>query len=165
MGEGRASGSWSEGNRVALRSVDILRFDDGMVLLSGGVAPGDVVVGEGSQKLFRAVKWWRGTHDQAPNRTDRGPAGAASRRACAFDLLDAPGRGRAGHAAEAKVVSVIMDDIPSELRSFPGVVVAGTEVQLGFQTLEKPAVGASGRCGRSRDGRRAAGRTDADDLG
>lgn len=41
-----------EGNRVALRSVDILRFDDGMVLLSGGVAPGDVVVGEGSQKLF-----------------------------------------------------------------------------------------------------------------
>ena len=33
------------------------------------------------------------------------------------------------------VVSVVMTDLPSELRSFPGVVVAGTEVQLGFQTL------------------------------
>ena len=51
---GGKPGVWivGEGNRVALRSVDILRFDDGMVLLSGGVAPGDVVVGEGSQKLF-----------------------------------------------------------------------------------------------------------------
>lgn len=33
------------------------------------------------------------------------------------------------------VVSVLVSDLPSELRSFPGVVVAGTEVQLGFQTL------------------------------
>ncbi|NHF73604.1 efflux RND transporter periplasmic adaptor subunit [Paracoccus xiamenensis] len=33
------------------------------------------------------------------------------------------------------VVSVVVTDLPSELRSFPGVVVAGTEVQLGFQTL------------------------------
>ena len=39
-------------NRVALRAVEILRFDDGVVLLSGGVAPGEIVVGEGSQKLF-----------------------------------------------------------------------------------------------------------------
>ena len=33
------------------------------------------------------------------------------------------------------VVSTILRDIPSERRSFPGVVVAGTEVRLGFQTL------------------------------
>ncbi|MBA4490761.1 efflux RND transporter periplasmic adaptor subunit [Paracoccus sp. S1E-3] len=33
------------------------------------------------------------------------------------------------------VVSVVLADMPSVLRSFPGVVVAGTEVQLGFQTL------------------------------
>lgn len=33
------------------------------------------------------------------------------------------------------VVSEIVQDIPSERRSFPGVVVAATEVDLGFQTL------------------------------
>ncbi|WBU63980.1 efflux RND transporter periplasmic adaptor subunit [Paracoccus aerodenitrificans] len=37
------------------------------------------------------------------------------------------------------VVSVILQDIPSQRRSFPGVVVAGTEVQLGFQTLGRLA--------------------------
>lgn len=55
--------------------------------------------------------------------------------AAAFDL---PWTHRAEAAQDTPprpVVSVIMDDIPSELRSFPGVVVAGTEVQLGFQTL------------------------------
>lgn len=40
------------GNRVELRAVDIARFDDGVVLLSGGVAEGEIVVGEGSQKLY-----------------------------------------------------------------------------------------------------------------
>ena len=51
---GGAPGVWvvDKGNRVALRAVDILRFDDGVVLLSGGVAPGEIVVGAGSQKLF-----------------------------------------------------------------------------------------------------------------
>ncbi|MBA4490762.1 efflux RND transporter periplasmic adaptor subunit [uncultured Paracoccus sp.] len=51
---GGAPGVWvvDEANRVALRAVDILRFDDGVVLLSGGVAPGEIVVGEGAQKLF-----------------------------------------------------------------------------------------------------------------
>lgn len=38
--------------RVELRPVDIERFDDGRVLLSGGVKAGEVVVGEGSQKLY-----------------------------------------------------------------------------------------------------------------
>ena len=55
--------------------------------------------------------------------------------AAAFDL---PWTHRAEAAQDTPprpVVSVIMDDIPSELRSVPGVVVAGTEVQLGFQTL------------------------------
>lgn len=33
------------------------------------------------------------------------------------------------------VVSVVVEDVPSERRSFPGVVISGTEVQLGFQTL------------------------------
>lgn len=55
--------------------------------------------------------------------------------AAAFDL---PWKHRAEAAPEMPprpVVSVVMADMPSELRSFPGVVVAGTEVQLGFQTL------------------------------
>ncbi|MFD1796679.1 efflux RND transporter periplasmic adaptor subunit [Paracoccus aurantiacus] len=33
------------------------------------------------------------------------------------------------------VVTAIASDLPSALRSFPGVVEAGTEVELGFQTL------------------------------
>lgn len=41
-----------EGSRVQLRPVDIVRFDDGQVLLSSGVTAGEVVVGEGSQKLY-----------------------------------------------------------------------------------------------------------------
>ncbi len=37
--------------------------------------------------------------------------------------------------APRPVVSIIVTDLPSKLRSFPGVVMAGTEVDLGFQTL------------------------------
>lgn len=33
------------------------------------------------------------------------------------------------------VVSMIVEDLPSERRTFPGVVLAGSEVELGFQTL------------------------------
>lgn len=46
-----------------------------------------------------------------------------------------------GHDKEAPplpprpVVSIILEDIPSARPSFPGVVVAGTEVDLGFSTL------------------------------
>ena len=40
------------GNRVELRAVEISRFDDGLVLLSGGVTAGEIVVGDGSQKLY-----------------------------------------------------------------------------------------------------------------
>ncbi|MDO5643261.1 MAG: efflux RND transporter periplasmic adaptor subunit [Paracoccus sp. (in: a-proteobacteria)] len=38
-------------------------------------------------------------------------------------------------AAPRPVVSVIVEDIPSERPSYPGVVLAATEVTLGFQTL------------------------------
>ncbi|WP_235931253.1 efflux RND transporter periplasmic adaptor subunit [Paracoccus xiamenensis] len=41
-----------EGNKVELRAVEISRFDDGRVLLSGGVSAGEIVVGDGSQKLY-----------------------------------------------------------------------------------------------------------------
>ncbi|MDO5643260.1 MAG: efflux RND transporter periplasmic adaptor subunit [Paracoccus sp. (in: a-proteobacteria)] len=47
-----------DGNRSELREVGIARFDNHMVLLSGGVAEGETVVGAGSQQLFpgRLVK-------------------------------------------------------------------------------------------------------------
>jgi len=38
-------------------------------------------------------------------------------------------------AAPRPVVSMLVEDLPSARRSFAGVVVAGTEVQIGFQTL------------------------------
>ncbi|WP_434803139.1 efflux RND transporter periplasmic adaptor subunit [Paracoccus aerodenitrificans] len=41
-----------EAKRAELRHVEIERFDDGKVFLSGGVEPGEVVVAAGSQMLF-----------------------------------------------------------------------------------------------------------------
>lgn len=39
-----------------LRRIEIARFDNGTVLLSGGVEPGEVVVGQGSQMLYPGRK-------------------------------------------------------------------------------------------------------------
>lgn len=54
----------------------------------------------------------------------------------AFDLPWSGGdKAKAPQMPPRPVVSMIVEDIPSERPSFPGVVVAGVEVDLGFSTL------------------------------
>ncbi|MFV0409409.1 MAG: efflux RND transporter periplasmic adaptor subunit [Paracoccus sp. (in: a-proteobacteria)] len=55
--------------------------------------------------------------------------------AFAFDLPWSKDEAEAVLVPPRPVVSVLMEDLPSERRAFPGVVVARSEVQLGFQTL------------------------------